>query len=99
MTLQEPPTPPPGTDTGSVEVLSGDRLHAVLATLPDYVAAQVTSVVLVHLPHGTLEDNAPSAWWSTSVYENSQVVTYIGHEDPATMTSVLDGSVTTSIAC
>jgi hypothetical protein len=46
-----------------------------------------------------LEDNAPSAWWSTSVCENSHVVTYIGHEDPATMTSVLDGSVTTSIGC
>jgi hypothetical protein len=98
MTVQEPPTPA-ATDAGSVEVLSGDRLRAVLDTLPDYVAAQVTSVVLVHLPPGTLENDAPSAWWSTSVCENSHVVTYIGHEDPVAMTSVLDGSVTTSIAC
>ena len=91
MTVQEPAV---GT-----EVLTGERLAAVLATLPDHVAAQVTTVVLVQLPAGTLDDAQPSAWWSTSVCEDSHVVTYIGHEDPATSTSVLDGSVTTSIAC
>jgi uncharacterized protein YcnI len=92
-------TTPAATDSAHAEVLTGAHLQAVLSVLPPYAAGHVTRVVRIHLPVGATDEPMPNAWWSTSICENGHVVTYIGHEDPATATSVFDGSVTTTLAC
>lgn len=81
---------------GSPQPLSGERRASAQAVLPDGLTGHST-VVLLHMASG---DEFPlGAVWSVSVCENHHVVTYIGHEDTSTMTSVFDGKVSTSISC
>lgn len=105
MSTYEPTTgegvtkPDRGESTGDVELLTGAALESALAVLPEGVASHVTSVAVLHLPSDVRTESEPEALWHTEECVGGHVVVHIGHEDPATHTSVYDGSVTTSISC
>jgi hypothetical protein len=91
--------PDMGEHTGDVELHTGAALESALAVLPDGVASQGTSVAVLRLPSDVDIESEPNALWHTEACVDGHLVVHIGHEDPATHTSVYDGSVTTSIPC
>jgi hypothetical protein len=101
------PSAPKGTgypggekSQATAEVLSGDRLEAVLRALPDGAASPGGFAVAVRLPSDSdnLHDD-PQALWYYDTCSGGFVTIYIGHEDPVAAMSVYDGMVTTSMPC
>jgi hypothetical protein len=82
------------------EIVEGGFLASVPAELSDRVDVDGSLFVVVTTGDAGADSAKPiSTTWDTASCENGHVVMHYGHEDPNTMTSVYDGSVSTSVPC
>jgi hypothetical protein len=100
MSDYEPPGDAPqtgGQGQPTVVPLTGAALQAALNALPTGVAADVTTVVAIRTAGPQDADQVEQiSYWACT---DGHITVHVGHTDPVGMTSVYDGSVSTTIPC